>query len=235
MRNLPVFMNDGRVAQALGEAKRSIPKGSQAYLYGGAVRNAVYFEMFGEKLPQRDYDLLFVGDIAAFVRNLRKRGFAYGKVRKSWKVVMKKGEYVALDTVIKHDSNMRRLLIGRANFTINGFAFSLRFVDSPKWRRHVLAVPGARRDLKRRRLVLNQVYAISIFACLRFMSQGFRAPSQKEVAAMLESLKTIEKVRHSYDVQKTYDYCGKRQAHELARRLGAGRAIFDFSKIKQAL
>ena len=40
--------------------------------------------------PAKDYDILIVGDFNRFIKNVRRHGFIYGKIRKKNDVVLKK-------------------------------------------------------------------------------------------------------------------------------------------------
>ena len=79
--NLPVFMQDETTNMIIGETIASIPKGSKVYLVGGAVRNALYFKLFGRSLTQRDYDLAFIGNMERFVQGVSGTERSGGRMR----------------------------------------------------------------------------------------------------------------------------------------------------------
>ena len=60
---LPIFMNNLATSKIFKEIIASIPKNIKIFLVGGAVRNALFYKIFGKILPQRDYDLLLIGFI----------------------------------------------------------------------------------------------------------------------------------------------------------------------------
>jgi len=85
------FSRDGITAEILRKVISSIPSKTKVYVIGGAARNAVYYELFKKSLPQRDFDLLLIGDLKKFTDTLRKKyGFTYGKIRRKNDTVVKK-------------------------------------------------------------------------------------------------------------------------------------------------
>ncbi len=59
---LPVFLADSSTLRILAEAKDLVPNGTEVFLFGGSVRNAVVYAVSGKKETQRDYDCLVIGD-----------------------------------------------------------------------------------------------------------------------------------------------------------------------------
>jgi len=238
-------MQDSKTFEILKDAKSSIPQNTKVYLVGGAVRNALYFKLFNKKLPQRDYDILFVGDKDKFVKNLRARGFTYGFIRRKHEVTLKKKkipkpqhqfkDYVFLDIHISDEKSVLKNLKEQSNFTINGFALSLKDIDSENWHKKVISLPNALQDLKNKKLHVNViVHPANLFACLRFMSQGFKSPSKKEVKELLIKLGSLEKWRYSRNIRKLFDYVGgEDKARKLVKKLGVKANIFDFKIIKK--
>lgn len=241
---LPVFMQDPKTYELLREAKSAIPKGTKVYLVGGAVRNALYFERFDERLPQRDYDLLLIGDKDAFISNLRAKGFIYGFIRRKHEITLKKkrvprpkdhfADHVFLDIHISDERSVLKNLKDQSNFTINGFALSLKHVDSNQWHKRIISLPQAEADLNDKQLRVNVIaHPANLFACLRFMSKGFKAPSRDEVDKLLCALGTLEKWRYERNIKKLFDYVGGESiARKLAKRLKIKQDIFDFDTIK---
>ncbi len=243
-KKLPVFMQDSKTFEILKEAKSAIPKNTKVYLVGGAVRNALYFKLFNKKLPQRDYDILLAGDKDKFVNNLRARGFSYGFIRRKYTVTLKKkkipkpqhrfNDYVLLDIHISDEKNILKNLKDNSNFTINGFALSLKDINSENWHKKVISLPLAMQDLKNKKLRVNViVHPANLFACLRFMSQGFKPPSKKEVKELLIALGSLEKWRYPRNIKKLFDYAGgEYKTRKLVKKLGVKENIFDFNIIK---
>jgi len=68
-KKLPLFLHDEKTNEIFKIVITSIPKGAEAYLVGGAIRNAIYYKYFGEELPRRDFDIILMGDKEGFVKN----------------------------------------------------------------------------------------------------------------------------------------------------------------------
>ncbi|MFH1188159.1 MAG: hypothetical protein V1688_04875 [bacterium] len=244
-KKLPIFAQDPKTLEILKEAKSAIPKNTKVYLVGGAARNALYFKLFKEELPQRDYDILLVGDKDAFVKNLRARGFVYGKIRKKHEITLKKKkiskpqhqfkDYVFLDMHIADEKSILKNLEDNANFTINGFALSLKDINSENWHKKVVSLPCALQDLKNKQLRVNVIkHPANLFACLRFMSKGFKPPSKKEVKELLSALGSLEVWRYERNIKKLFNYVGgEKEARRLIKKLGIKEDVFDFEVIKK--
>lgn len=245
VRRLPVFMHDSKDFEILNDAKSCIPKSAGVYLVGGSVRNALFFEFFNERLPQRDYDLVVIGNKQKFIDNLRSVGFVYGKIRRKAEVVLKKrkvpkpshefGDYLFLDLHFSDEPDILKNLESNSNFTINGSALSLKDVASEGWRKKVVSLPNALGDLKDKRLRVNVTsHPSDFFSCLRFMSKGFKRPSPKEVCSLLVSLSSLEKPRYKKNIKKVFDYVGgEEEARKLVHKLGVKEDVFDFDVIKK--
>lgn len=238
-------MQDSKTFEILKDAKFTIPKNTKVYLVGGAVRNALYFKLFNEKLPQRDYDLLLVGDKDKFIKNLRARGFIYGFIRRKHEVTLKKkkipkpqhefNDYVFLDIHISDEKSILKNLKDNSNFTINGFALSLKEINSENWHKKVISLPSAMQDLKNKKLCVNViVHPANLFACLRFMSKGFKPPSKKEVKELLIALGSLERWRYKRNIKKLFDYVGgEYETRKLVKKLGVKENVFDFNIIQK--
>ncbi|MDD5043706.1 MAG: hypothetical protein PHD51_03510 [Patescibacteria group bacterium] len=244
LKKLPVFMKNLKIFNILVDVKSAIPKNTKIFLIGGALRNALYFNIFGATLPQRDYDLVLIGDKKKFIENLRKRGFIYGKIKRKNEVVLKKklvekpkhrfNDYLILDIHISREKSIFKNLKNNANFTINGFALSLKEATSKNWPKKVVSLPNAMSDLKNKKLRVNVIaHPANLFACLKFMSKGFKQPSKKEIDNLLIALRSLEKSRYKRNVQKLFDYVGgEKEARKLTKKLNITKNIFDFKVIK---
>ncbi|MCW1930405.1 MAG: hypothetical protein KIH62_003745 [Candidatus Kerfeldbacteria bacterium] len=245
--NTRVFERTGRVAEILKEVMGAIPKGTHVYMIGGAARNAVHEALHKKALPQRDYDLLLMGDFEGFVKKLRtEHGFTYGKIRRKNQIVLRKklvpkpqsvADYVYLDIDRTDDTNVLRNLREHAAFTINGFAIPLKKFLVPHILPHVIALPQSIADIKNKRLVLNlagyQYHAGNLFAALRFMSLGFKPPRKSEIALLLQELPKLEAWRFDRNVKKVFGYVGgEKHARALVKRLGITVDIFNQKKLR---
>ncbi|HBT81559.1 hypothetical protein A2757_01150 [Candidatus Giovannonibacteria bacterium RIFCSPHIGHO2_01_FULL_48_47] len=241
--NPPIFMQDPKTNEILKQVIQAAPKHTKIYVVGGVVRNALYYHFFHKKLPQRDYDILFIGNKKKFIEKLRLVGFTYGLLKRKDEITLKRkkvnnprqlSDYIYLDIHISNEKSVTKNLIAHSNFTINGFALPLKYVASKNWHRKIIALPNAIHDLKEKSLRVNKItHPADLFACLRFMSQGFKAPSKQEVTKLLSALRKLEKWRYQRNVKKVFDYVGgEKKARNLAAKLGITENIFDFATIK---
>lgn len=246
--NSRLFTKEGKIAEILKEVIVSIPAQTKVYLIGGAARNTIYFDLFKKPLPQRDYDILLIGDLNKFVDNLKKNyKFVYGEIRRRDEIVLKKKlvsnpksitDYIVLDIHRSHEKNILKNLEKHSAFTINGFAIPLQHYFSKSIKKYLVELPGAANDLKNHRLILNtsgyKGHAGNLFACLRFMSIGFAPPNKEAVALLLNQLPRLEKWRFQRNVNKVFGYIGgEKRARQLVKRLGIKIDIFNFQKLKE--
>ena len=242
-QKLPIFLKDEKVQQILQEAVDAIPQDSEVYLHGVAARNAVYYRLFNEELPQRDFDMVLIGDKDAFTSNLLARGFVRGKKNTETGATFKKprvenpsedfADWVYLDVVFRKNMTIQESLAQRVNFTINGSAINLQDIDKPDWFEKVVMIPGTLEDLKSKRLRTNKRYAINMYACVRFVSLGFTPPSKNELDDMVDDLRRIDEVKFARDTEKVIRYVGSAEkVREIVRRLGINVDILDLNSIK---
>jgi hypothetical protein len=241
---LPLFLQDEKIFQIFRSVVTAIPAGTKAYLVGGAVRNAIYFHYFHKALPQRDFDIMLIGDRNAFVKNLRAAGFIYGKIKRKHEVVLKMkkvakpqhifNDYLYLDIHVSPEKSPLKNLAQNSNFTINGSTLSLKDIFRDDWFTKLISLPGALADLKNKRLRLNQLsHPANLYACLRFMSLGFKQPSNRELSLLLESLGDLKEDRFVKNITKLYSYVGGEvKARKLLKKLGIKQNIFDYKVIK---
>jgi len=241
---LPIFMSEAETNHIFHEVVASIPKNTRVFLVGGAIRNALYYRYFSKALPKRDYDLLLIGDVNKFVSNLRRIKFTYGKIRRKHEIVLKKkkiskpkhlSDYVYLDIHISKEKNIKKNIKENSNFTINCSALPLKEVISENWSKKIISLPFALTDLKNKQIWVNKfTHPANLYACIRFMSKGFKKPSKKEIEGLLFSLKKLEKYKFKRNVNKVFDYVGgEKKARQLSKRLGIKENIFDFETIRR--
>jgi hypothetical protein len=234
-----IFLKDKKNFDILEEVSLVIPKGSKAYIYAGTVRNALYFKIFNEKLPQRDFDLIFIGNINKFRKNLISVGFEEVS-RKSHQILMRKkkiqhskklSDYVYLDINFDSGKNIKTILKDRVNFTVNSFAISIKDIYEKSWDKKVISLPNSLKDLKNKIIKINVIHATSIFALIRLVSMGFKIDNA-DVNILLKKLKNIEKTRFDRNVKKVFDYCSKPKAMEILKQLGIEKNIYDWNQLK---
>ncbi|MFA6514298.1 MAG: hypothetical protein WCT50_03370 [Patescibacteria group bacterium] len=241
-KKLPLFLHDEKTNEIFKIVVASIPKSTKAYLVGGAIRNAVYYKYFKQKLPQRDFDILLIGDQVGFIKNLRHRGFIFGKIKRKHEVVVKikripkpihaYNDYLYLDIHIAEEKSALKNLAKNSNFTINGFAISLKDIFREDWFDELISLPGALADLKNKRLKLNQLsHPANLFACMRFMSLGFKQPKQAEIDLLLKSLSDLKEPRYEKNMRKLFGYVGgEGNAKKLQKKLKIKQNIFNLNK-----
>jgi len=243
-KKLPLFLLDEKTNEIFKIVVASVPKGTRAYLVGGAIRNAIYYKYFKEELPRRDFDIMLIGDKDGFVKNLRRNGFVYGKIKRKHEVVVKMkripkpvhihNDYLYLDIHISDEKSALKNLAQNSNFTINGSTISLADIFREDWFDKLLSLPGALIDLKNKQLRLNQLsHPANLFACMRFMSLGFKQPKPAEISLLLKSLGGLKKPRYEKNIKKLFGYVGgEDNARKLLKKLKIKQDLFDLKVIK---
>lgn len=227
----PIFFQEPETKAIFREIVNCLPKGTKLYIVGGAMRNAMYYAIFRKKLPQRDYDCVVIGNAEKLIKNLRQSGFAYGEMKRKHQIHLQKRkhspakhplDYVLLEIRWNCEDNIKQNTRNRSNFTINSFVIEIRDLFSGHWRKRVFHLPGAIEDLKRKQLKLNSTrHQANLFACLRFMSLGFKPPSKEEVKRLVEILPKLPKKKRKKNIEKLYSYVGgRKKAEKLARKIG---------------
>jgi len=245
-KKLPLFLQDEKTNEIFRIVVASIPKGTKAYLVGGAIRNAIYYKYFKQELPRRAFDILLIGDHASFIKQLRRRGFVFGKIKRKHEVVVKMkriprpvhihNDYLYLDIHISEEKSALKNLALNSNFTINGSTISLKDIFREDWFDKLISLPGALADLKNKRIRLNQLsHPANLFACMRFMSLGFKQPKQEEIDLLLKSLSGLKEPRYGKNVKKLFGYVGgEGNARKLLKKLKIKHDVFNL-KIVEAL
>ena len=194
-------------------------------------------------MRKRDYDLVCAKKKRQFINNLRKKGFTYGFIRRKDEITLLKKrvphpkdrfkDNVFLDIHFTDEFDIAKNLKKYAGFTINAFAISLSDIAEEKWNENLITIPGALDDLKNKQLRLNAVsHPTMIYACIRFMAQGFKQPSKTDVQKMLRAAGSMNKKSHERRIKKVFNYVGGEQnARKLLMKLGIKRDIFDFNTI----
>ena len=234
---LPLFMQDPKVDKIIREIISCIPKETKVFLVGGATRNALYYKYFKKKLPQRDYDLVIIGNSKKFISNLKKKKFLKGNIQKKDEVTLKKpkienpkkiSDYVVLDIHISKEKNIKKLTKKEANFTFNCSVLPLKEATSKNWDKKIVSSKNSLKDLKNKQIKINSLnHPANLFACIRFMSKGFKKPSEKEIGMLLDSLKNLPKEKFERNVKKVFDYVGGEKARLLVKKLGIKEDIFS--------
>jgi len=241
----PLFLQNIRVFKIFRELEKSVPSKSQLFLIGGTLRNSVFFHFFKKKIKQRDYDLVFMGNRKSFLNNLKNLKFKYGKIKRRNQVVLKKGiidnpknihDYVVLDICFYHRKSPNEILREKINFTINGFLINIKEIFSDTWMKKLITLPHSIADIKAKRIRLNtekkEFFGTDIYACIRFISQGFKKPTKDEIKILFKAMKKLPKYKFQRNREKVFDYVGgKEKAEKIVRKIGLKEDIFSFNTI----
>jgi hypothetical protein len=241
MRNYPpLFLKNQSTKDILNEVKNLIPRNTQVYLFGGTVRNALYYEFFNEEIQQRDFDCIVIGDGETFAQNLFGSGFLIGKKNSRGAKILKKArisdlsdnfdDWVYLDCKIyESDRDIESILQKISDLTISGVALDLNESNDSDWMNKVRALPFAIEDLKKKQLRVVNLYPVTLYKIIRLISAGFKQPSEREIQNSFKKLKEIDKDTFLRDKEKTIRYVGgEEKVLEIARNMGIESDILNF-------
>ena len=126
---------------------------------------------------------------------------------------------------------MHQILRDKVNFTINGFAISIKDIFNNIWMKKMITLPHAIPDMRAKQLRLNtgkkDFFGSDLYACIRFISQGFKKPSKDEIEILLLTLKKLPKYKFERNKEKLFSYVGgKEKAEKIAKTMGLNKNIF---------
>lgn len=235
----PIFLNTPSTKTLLLEVTHLIPEGTEVYLFGGAVRNALYYTYFNEEMTQRDFDCIVIGDGEKFAENLLKAGFIFGSKNSARDKILKKhripnpvhkyDDWLYLDCKIyPHGEDIQAILQKISDFTISGVAMNVKDLEADNWLEKIIAVPNGKEDIHSKKLCVIKPYAINLHKIVRMMSRGFEKPSESDVRLCLEKFKEISEEKFAVNAQKTVAYVGSEEkVLAIAKELGIGREVVD--------
>lgn len=236
----PIFLNTPSTKTLLLEAANLIPEGTAVYLFGGAVRNALYYTYFNEEMTQRDFDCIVIGDGEKFAENLSGAGFIFGLKDSEKSKVLKKpripnpvhsyNDWLYLDCKIyPQGEDIQAILQKISDFTISGVAMNLKDLESDDWLEKIIAVPNGKEDIRAKKLRVIKPYAINLHKIIRMMSRGFEKPSESDVRLCFKKFKEISEEKFAVNAQKTIAYVGSEEkVLAIAKELGVGREVVEF-------
>lgn len=243
--NLPIFLKNDSTKTIFEMVKKLIPENTEVYIFGGSIRNALYFEFFKEEMTQRDYDCIVIGDGELFAKNLVEVGFVFGsknsdkdkilKIARNQNPVHIYNDWLYLDCkIFPSGSDIKSILEKISDLTISGVALNVKDVDSLNWRTKIISIDNAVKDIEERQLRVVNAYSSSIYKIIRLIHKGFKPPISKEIKKVIEELKNISETTHLRHEKKTIEYIGnKEEITEIAKRLGIDFDVLDFSEIKK--
>ena len=221
----------------------NLPSQVELFIVGGSIRNAIYRELFGQILPQRDYDQVATSQSLAYLEYLKSMEFHLGKIdRPTQKVYIKDlsknpkpdsyDDYLVFDIHTMDGTTILENLSMSSGFTINGFALPARKALDKDWMDHIIQLPGALNDMQNKQLKVNlegyKEQPSNLFAGIRFMSLGFKQPSQNEITLLLNEMRNTTPERYEKGISKVWNYVGgEAKAKDLVKQLGINFDIFN--------
>jgi len=243
MINQLTFLEDKKTREIFEEAIPCIPPDCEVYLVSGSVRNSLYYHFFWTKLPQRDFDAVVIWNSKKFVDNLKSAWWedSWRIIKTNWIILYKVKKWannrqnfndcVYLDLIFSDpEQTILENLENHANFTINGWAINLKNIFSDDWLDRIIILPMTIEDIKNKQLKLNDPDdSFGIFACMRFISQWFKKPSEEEIELMIRALKNTKKDRFERNISKLYNYVwGEKKARDILKKLWIEKDIFNY-------
>jgi hypothetical protein len=230
-------------AAMMAAVAAAVPADAQLYVIGGALRNSFVYKVLGKQLPQRDYDMVYVGaGRIVFADTLVNAGFRLGAIQRPDQQTFENpcvpdpktlDDYFIPDVTFYDKGEITDILAAKTNFLLNGFAIAAADLPKPDWDSRVITLPGAMQSIEQQKVVLNPAqspeYAHSnLFAAIRFVSQGFAPPSAEDVKAMLATIKDYPDEKFDKNVQKVFNYVGGEDAaRAIAHNMGIAQDIFS--------
>ena len=136
---LPILLNHPDARTVFHEVVSGLPKDIEIYLIGGAVRNALYYHHFGERLRQRDYDQIATQNSRHYLDFLHSVGFLDGGIVRDDQIILYKAlvdnpdpqgydDSVVFDIHPLDGTTAISNLKDHVGLSINGFALPLRSI-----------------------------------------------------------------------------------------------------------
>ena len=246
----PIFFYSEDAKKAMRDVINNLPHTVDAYLVGGAIRNALVKKYHDETWVQRDYDQAITSGSSEYLAQLEKLGFSRGSINNAKHVVMAKqlkedGKELSYEDNLVFDmhtvdgTTIEDNLKYSTALSINGFALPLRNIFDEDWEGKLIQLPGALDSIKIKQINLNQEGYTSetnyFFALLRFMGAGFAAPGHDDVIKLLKVTANIESDRYKRNITKLVHYVGgEARVREIVNSLNIGGLdIFDETATKQ--
>lgn len=230
-----------------------LPSDCEPYLYGGAVRSAVFKIFHGETIPCRDYDQIVTRGSSTYAQLLRSQGFVDGRVPSRpeehfilrYPLVNDSDSDSFTDSVVfdihKADGDtVLSYLRYNVGINVGGIAVPLRKLFDADWFDNLVALPGAIDDIKQKRVSINPHGYLSqpanLYACLRLVSRGYAPPPEQELKKIVDQVITLSPHQIARNIKKLSDYVnGDMAIRSLVRSLGIKGDILDVDEVKSGM
>lgn len=196
-----------------------MPSTCEPYLYGGAVRSAVYEAFHGEPMSYRDYDQILIQGSAEYVEFLKSRDFKNGRIpsRPEEHVILRRPlvpntdpedfDDSAVFDIHKADGNSAiDYMTHNVGIAVGGIALPLRKLFDADWLDSLTALPSALDDIRNKQISINPHGYLSqpanLFACLRLMSKGFAPPPESELKQIVDQLADLTPRQITRNIRK---------------------------------
>lgn len=204
---------------------QNIPDDVEVYIVGGAIRNALVYDIHGEVWRQRDYDQIITKNSSKYFAYLESLGFQQGAINDPTHRIMTKAtvqdgrdisyeDNLVFDIHIVDGTTIEDNLRYGTGLMINGAALSIRDIFSDDWKARLYTLPGAIESIEQKQMRINpdgyESESNYFFALIRFIGMGFAQPPHDEIIKLFKTLKDIEPHRYQRNLKKLEDYVGGR-------------------------
>lgn len=243
--------NSKKAQEVFEKVVAGLPEDVEVYIVSGAIRNAVFRELHGEVLTQRDYDQVTTAGSKEYIAYLKSLDFENGNIQRETQKMLVKSltrkpspegykDWLVFDIHTMDGTTIMENLKYHSGFTINGFALNIKDATADDWMDKLIMLPEALNDMKKKQLRVNldgyKEHSPNLLACIRFMSAGFAPPPPKEVDLLLKELPRAVDDNYQKRIQKVWDYVGDEQkAQQLAKSLNLPVDVFNEQEMKSKL
>ena len=216
------------VESVMTDITGACPRGTKAFLIAGTVRDA----LIGKRTLPKDLDIKIVGDMAGLCSALKKKGYKNLQTLSKRKIRrMKKPSAPILDINQLVSSATIRNWIKSCDFTVNAVALQIK-------NRKLILHKDALRHIKSRELHICATkvpYKTRIFAAVRLIGKGYKAPPAHEVKILVKELRGISKKDYDHAVHKTLWRLGfdKNRRRKTVGKLRLNFDLLDYKAVKK--
>lgn len=224
--NTAIFFYSDRAAKVMTDIVRDLPAGTEVYLVGGVLRNALVRKYHGEIWTQRDYDQVATKNSGGYLKYLNEKGFDFRGIdepshKTATKPVVDNARYISYEDNVVFDIHLadgmdiKDSLKHNSGLLMNGLALNLREVFADDWEDKLITLPGVLDSIKNRQIRINndgyQNDSNYFFALIRFMGLGFAGPTQEDVIKLLKTVSNLSTERYQKNIIKLVSYLGSEE------------------------